>query len=343
MFSIWLKAFNPPFSIWLKELNMTQSIEPSFSIWVNESNPLFHYDSKNWTFFEHESQKLFWIITQRIEPSVNNWLEDLNFYFFTNVSKNSNFLEKEKRWFEELIFRKISIKILNFFDDSIFCWKKKNMTHRTEPLFSNMTHRNWTFLFNMTLTHIWLKDLNLFLSMSQRIELCSWQELNFFQIDSKILLNRTQRIELFFFFWRWPKEPNFFFRYVLRIVFQKIHRIELVFQHYLKNGTFESLTQRIELSLIWLKELNFSWNITWHKELNLLWNKILLKELKLLFYMTQRIELFFLLFKALIFFFAQRIEPFLSRTRSKELNPFSRIWLKELNPSYMTQRLENLS
>ena len=157
---------------------------------------------------------------------------------------------------------------------------------------------------NWTCFRVWVKELN---SVHDK----NW---NFFQNDSKILLNRTQRIEPFLKMTQ-RTEP-FVWRYVLRIVFQKIHRIELVFQHYLKNGTFESMTQRIELSLIWLKELNFSWNITWHWELNLLWNKILLKELKLLFYMTQRIELFFLLLKALIFF-AQRIEPFLSRIRSK--------------------------
>ena len=71
---------------------------------------------------------------------------------------------------------------------------------------------------------------------------------------------------------------------------------------------------------VWVKELNFFWNNTWHKELDFLWNEIWPKELNLLFYITQRIEFFW----------------------RKELNPFSRIGLKELNLFYLSQRLENL-
>ena len=95
---------------------------------------------------------------------------------------------------------------------------------------------------------------------------------------------------------------------------------------------------------VWVKELNFFWNNTWHKELNFLWNEIWPKELNFLFYITQRIEHIKEFFRYDLFFFffeeIQRIEPFFLILR-KELNPFSRIWLKEVNSSYKTQRLEN--
>ena len=143
-------------------------------------NLLLTIDSKTWTF-------IFLQMCQRIQTFLKKKKDD------------------SRNWFSE----KFQSKYWTFLMTRFFVEKKKTWLTELNPCFSNMTHWNWTFLFNMTLTHIWLKDLNLFLSMSQRIELCSWQELNFFENDSKILLNRTQRIELFFF-WRWPKEPNFF-------------------------------------------------------------------------------------------------------------------------------------
>ena len=281
----------------------------------------------------NQSKEFFFLMTQRIELFFETWLSELNH-------------------FSNMIY-----------------WKRtllSNMTHGKWTLLSNMTHRNWTFLFNMTLTNIWLKELNLFLSMSQRIELCSWQELNFFwewlkdfvEYDSKnrtfFFLNITQRIELFL---KICSKNCFFF-------FNMLHRIELMF----------SITSKMEHLRVWLKELNFSWNITWHKELNLLWNKNLPKELKLLFNMTQRIELFFKYSNHWFFFCwknwtlsfsntEQRIEPFFS-DMTQRIEPFLfdsktwdlfLTWLKDfhlllnlvLNMTqwfepffYMTQRIE---
>ena len=150
--------------------------------------------------------------------------------------------------------------------------------------------------------------------MSQRIELFSWlKELNFFQNDSKILLKTTQRIKPFFE--DDPKNRTSFYRkYVLRIVFQYDSH----------NWTYFSALLKEWNIWVWLKELNFLWydshnwtlknSKNWFsqlQELNFFW-KTWLKEFFTLFsHITQRIEL------------------------------FSRRWLKELNPSYKTQRLEN--
>ena len=92
-------------------------------------------------------------------------------------------------------------------------------------------------------TWLWLifdsKNWTFFLSMSQRIELFSWlKELNFFQNDSKICWKRLKESNLFF-----EDDPknrtSFYWKYVLRIVFQYYSHNWTYFQHYLKNGTFE--------------------------------------------------------------------------------------------------------
>ena len=199
------------------------------------------------------------------------------------------------------------------------------MTHRNWTRLSNMTHRNRTFLFNMTLTYIWLKELNLFLSMTQRIELFSWlKELNFFQNDSKILLKTTQRIKPFFEYD--PKNRTSFYRkYVLRIVFQYDSH----------NWTYFSALLKEWNIWVWLKELNFLWydshnwtlknSKNWfsqRQELNFFW-KTWLKEF----------------FRYDFFRKNQRIEPLFSHI-TQRIELFSRRWLKELNPSYKTQRLE---
>ena len=102
------------FSIWLKELNVTQSIESSF-----------------------------FNLTQRIEPFFSVWLEDLTFLL------------------------EMSHRIKPF-------WKKKKKMTRWIDFPKNINQNKETFW--------WFKEV---------IELL-------FQNDSKILLNTTQRIELFF-------------------------------------------------------------------------------------------------------------------------------------------------
>ena len=107
-----------------------------------------------------------------------------------------------------------------------------------------------------------------------------------------------------------------------------IHRIELIFQQYLKNETFEydsknwtffNITPIIEpwkiqrIDFFQLQELNFFWK-TWRKE----------------FFRYD--------------FFSKKIKelnPF-SWLWLKELNPFSWLWLKRIEPFFLivTQRIE---
>ena len=191
--------------------NMTQRIE------------LFKYGSKNWTFpFFLKTHRIkdwffsiwlkafnppFFNLTQRIEPSFYKWLEDLNFLLQKCLKElNLSWKNDSKNWFSE----KYQSDYLNFLMTQrieLF-W---NMTFRTEPFFQydswkvnpsfQHTHRNWTFLFNMTLTNIWLKELNLF-----------------FEYESKNWTLFMTRIELFFFrltqrfCWIELKESNFFFK-----------------------------------------------------------------------------------------------------------------------------------
>ena len=139
---------------------MTQSIEPSFSIWLKELNP----------FFEHDSQKLFWIITQRIvfsknmthktqriEPSFHKWLEDLTFLFQICLIEVIFFFWKKddsKNWFSENINQIIQtlfwwLKEMSFF----FFWK----TWLIEIELFLHDSKNWTLFW------IWLKELKIFM------------------------------------------------------------------------------------------------------------------------------------------------------------------------------------
>ena len=208
--------------IWLKELNpfdLTRTIE-SFFLKVTHRIELFFF---------------FLNVTHRIDFFLWKWLKELNPFplclkelnLFWKMTPRIDFLKNIniKKLFlggtQRIDFFLIIHRTETFFHVTHRNWTLlSNMTHRNWTRLSNMTHRNWTFLFNMTLTYIWLKELNLFLSMSQRIELFSWlKELNFFQNDSKILLKTTQRIKPFF-----EDDPknrtSFYWKYVLRIVFQ---------------------------------------------------------------------------------------------------------------------------
>ena len=167
------------------------------------------------------------------------------------------------------------------------------------------------------------------MNTTQRIELFLWTWLVFFFLKKIV----TQRIETF----SMTLELIFFFKKRLKVlIFSKItHRIATF---------FEFMTQRIESSFTWLKELNFlntthriepfffeydqrigpliSW--IWRKELNRLifeydsknWNY---------FWMTQRIALLYM---------TQRTEPFFFQIWLQEMNFFFKIWLTELNPPF---------
>ena len=167
----------------------------------------------------------------------------------------------------------------------------------------------------MTLTFIWLKELNLFLSMSQRIELFSEWLKDFVENDSK---NQT-------FFWIWPKESNFF---LLKICSKNCFSVWFTelnfFQHYLKNGTFEydskswtffDMTPIIEPWKIQRTDFPNSKNWTFEKHDSNFSDMSFFEKI-------------------------QRIEPFFSNI-TQSIESFSRRWLKELNPSYKTHRLEN--
>ena len=222
-----------------------------------------------------------------------------------------------------------------------------------EPFFENMTHRNQFFLKWLTKCNLfsflkWLKELNLesfwrwlkeflhffwiwfteqFLNMisknwtflenaTRRIYFAFWKLQNFsLKKDSK---NRS------FIFWQWVEEFDFFLNMTQRIPFV----------NYDSNGTFFSnMTQRIELFF----------SLTPRIEVFLQKNT------------THRIEPFFPKKKTWpknwLFFWnmTQRIEPFISwRTELKlfsnmsRIEPFFKIWLKELNTLLnTTQRIEH--
>ena len=256
--------------------------------------------------------------TQRIEPSFSKWLEDLNFL----IEMSQRIKTLLKKWLEELIFWKISIKI-----KKLFWWLtelnflKKNMTHRIESFFPDDS-RNWTFLFNMT------QRIELFVEhdsknwtfcwtwLEQLIELFFFRTTQDFAYDSKnrtfFFSNMTQRIEPF-----------------LKIFSKKfsVRFTELnFFQHYLKNGTFESMGQRIELllKLHMTQRIGFlvKWNLTQRIEPSLLHNP------KKWFFLTQRIEPF-------LSDRTRRIEPFLFESKTWELafEHDSMIWASFLHDS----------
>ena len=189
------------FAMWLKELNrifknLTQRIEHS-SLGDKELNLLHKMTQWIEPFCEHDSQKLFWITTQRIfsHKICLTKLKELNL-LFTNVSKNWTFW---KTWLKEL----------------------------------NMSHRNWTFLFYMTqrieLFFYMTQRIELFWILTQRIEPFSWIwrknwsfSLKFWHksknwTSSKMtqriqLLELSQRVKLlsFFFFLKKCLEEIFF-------------------------------------------------------------------------------------------------------------------------------------
>ena len=209
--SFWtrLTELNSFFRMWLKELNrifknLTQRIEHS-SLGHKELNPLHKMTQWIEPFCEHDSQKLFWITTQRIfsHKICLTKLKELNL-LFTNVSKNWTFW---KTWLTEL----------------------------------NMSHRNWTFLFYMTqrieLFLTWLKELNFFEYWLKELNL-------FLGYDGKIdpsLLNfdTNQRIEPL---QKWLKEFNFLLelsqRVKLLFFFFLKKCLEEIFFNWLQNWTF---------------------------------------------------------------------------------------------------------
>ena len=271
-FWIWLKELNL-FSIWQRNwfflLNVTQRIEPLFFNVIqrvffhnNDINILpFFIWLKNWTFFE----KL--------------WLTEWNpsFQFDLKNWTLVKILLKELNPFQHMTRR-----IEHFFNRTFSIWLKElnyiNMTWRVEPFF--IWPKEWTCL------EKWVKYLNPFLNMSQRIE--------FFQMIQII-------------------EPHFkigslnWIFVILRIEFflekQRIERIEpfLDITESIEPFNFLNMTQRFEpffpnitqRFVFFLKKKNpKNWTRwIWLNELNSFW-KCDSKNWTLFEKMTQRIELF---------------------------------------------------
>ena len=256
----WLKELNPVFFFFF---NMTQRIE------------LLKYDSKNWTLLPNTTHRIkdyFFNLTQRIECDSKHWIlvfqldsKNWTFFFsmtwrlelsFRNMSHRIKpFWKKKERWLEELIFRKISIKL-----------KKHSL----------MIQRiNWALFFRMTQRFCWirLKESNFFfVNMTPRIDLFkkknvlrivlkydsqNWTyfsalslEWNIWEYDSKELIfycNKTWHKELNLFL-IWPKRLNFFLWYDPK---------DWIFLMWLKeSNTFWMWVKELNLSSTWLKELN---------------------------------------------------------------------------------------
>ena len=129
---------------------MTQRINP-FWTWLSELNISFQADLKNWTFLNYDSKNCFFKnTTQSIDKK---WLEPIFFILTTTL----NFLKWLK--FFNMTPR---IELLKFHSKNwTFLF---NMTHRIEPIFQMFDSKNWTLFAKI------FKELNLFLSMTQRIE-----------------------------------------------------------------------------------------------------------------------------------------------------------------------------
>ena len=175
--SFWtrLTELNSFFGMWLKELNrifknLTQRIEHS-SLGDKELNLLHKMTQRIEPFCEHDSQKLFWITTQKFLMKYDSQ-NSKNWTFFSQMSRRIELFE-EKTWLTEL--------------NPFF-----HVTHGIEPFFPRWAQEIEPFFFT------WLKELN-----PSFFEL--WlKELNFFEYWLKELnlepffKNLTQRIWTFF-------------------------------------------------------------------------------------------------------------------------------------------------
>ena len=167
------------------------------------------------------------------------------------------FLKIFLKWIKELNPFWIWLKELTFFQKE---YDSKNWTFLFE-----YDAKNWTFFWTWLeriepLFWIWFKELNLFLSMTQKIELFFfWIRLiesnPFFECDSNWnfgLKNSQNKIHNWFFFHMTRRiEPAFSIGLKDLMLFSLKQRIELSF--------LIGLTELDPFSWIWLRELNFSW------------------------------------------------------------------------------------
>ena len=132
-----------PFSIWLKDWTY-------FSVWLKELSPSCQYYSKNWTLFLNMSQWIepfFRWLNKNWTLIFKIWLKDLSPLSKIWPSRIEPFW---KMWL-------IEIELLSMIQRFFFFWKRL-----TEPRID--------FLQFDSNTWIWLKTLNLFFNITQRIE-----------------------------------------------------------------------------------------------------------------------------------------------------------------------------
>ena len=193
IFDVFSKKKNSKNWAFLKNTTQTTelffSIWFDFSIWLEEFNPSFYHDSKTLLFSKKKKLKEFDFYDSQ------TWTFFL-FCFSKNDSKNwSLFLNYDSQ--NDFFFLKYE------YDPQKFCFQydSQNWTFFGEYDFVFLTlnlfffeydSKNWNSLIRLRglnfFSLIWLKELNLFLSMTLRIELFQiWlKEMNFvFKYDSK--------------------------------------------------------------------------------------------------------------------------------------------------------------
>ena len=177
----------------LNELNffwiLTQRIELFSWRWRNELNLLWPTELnhwKKWLFLleKNSNCRTLLLVTQRID-FFSTWLTELNpiFYYYRIEPFFSTWFIEIEHFFCWQIWLKVPV-----YPFWKICLKELNSLFEYDS-------KNWTFFKN------WLKDLNFFFKITQRIEPS-------FKYDSKIFWKTTRRIEHLFF--QRLKECNFF-------------------------------------------------------------------------------------------------------------------------------------
>ena len=233
---------------------MTHRINPF--LWLSELN-FFNMTQGNELFFFFQIWlKVFSLKNQRIEFFFSIFLKELIFLWLEGL----DFFYDAKNW---TLFLWIWRKELNFLSYATQRIEPSSYLPQRIELFSQYDSKNWTFFF------AWLTELNLFLrKVTHRIEpfLFFWlwlKELNFFSIwlkELNLFLSMMQRIEPVFFFFLNTTQ------WIDPIFLIWLNELNLIW-HDSKNWFFffEKMTQRIEISWAWRKELN-PFFLVWLKE-----------------------------------------------------------------------------
>ena len=286
---------NWAFFTWLKQLNlllnMTQRLEPSSQKkWPLRIEPFFQHDSKNWTFFLHDSKN--WTSSFKYDlrkyDSKNwqtflAWLKELNLLFYVTQWIELLFSLTQRieifSWLKEFEppFQQMTQIIETFFESKNWTffqkYNSKNWTFFQHDSKNWNDSKDWTFFFGFNLTEkivyiyiyiylTWLKELNPFKKVTQRIEPSFWtcfNELNpFFYHDSKTWTLFSFRCDSknWTLLLIWLKELNFLFHMTRRLdpFWYDLEELNLLKKDDSKNWTL--------FLIIWLKELN-SFLIIW--------------------------------------------------------------------------------